>query len=258
MAEMGSEPSVVQSISNMDRTLYKDKVKILIAMPTGGSIHHWTVDSVIELVSYSTTSELNTNYKFFHGSMGRLTIGYAREVIAEYALDAGMDYILWIDDDMMFHTNVFERLIRHNVDIVAALAFMRVAPFTPVMWKANETKDNKITFETITEYKKGELKKVDAVGFGVCLTRVGILKKIPKPWFMSHIPLGEDIYFTYKCKANGFQPYMDCSTVVKHIGPNLVIGEEQYDEYKETGQITVSYGKKIQPNEKMIGEFCND
>jgi hypothetical protein len=249
------ESAKVDSISDIDRNRYRESVKVFIAQPTQGLIHHWAKDNYCGFVSNLKELEAKTNYKFFDGSVGRLFVAYAREILAERALEADMNYILWIDDDMLLPHGLFERLISFDKDIIAPLAFMRVPPFSPVMWKANEDASGYKTFEQYDSYPKDELFPVDALGFGVVLMKTDILKKIPKPWFMGNAPIGEDILFSHKCKCQGMQPYVDTGWQVQHIGPPLLIGESQYLEYRETGNITTKYARRIKNNEVVLGDM---
>ncbi|MDE2015959.1 MAG: hypothetical protein KGJ89_05035 [Patescibacteria group bacterium] len=229
------------SISETDKELYKDKIKIFIAEPTQGLINYVPHDNRKDFFLHIARLEAVTNFKFFSGTVGRLTANYAREIIAERCLEAGMDYILWIDDDMLIPFDLFERLYRHNVDMVMPLTFMRVPPYTPVMW--NEIVDNTdpvnpgINFQPILEYEKDILLPAGEIGFGVVLQKVAILKNIPKPWFFNNTSIGEDIWFCFKAKQNGFKCFVDTSFAVGHLGVPPIICEEEYLEYKEKGHI---------------------
>ena len=62
------------------------------------------------------------------------------------------DYILFIDDDMICPPDLFERLYKHQKDIVAALAFTRYPPHKPVIYKL--TKGGGINGKRITLAKR--------------------------------------------------------------------------------------------------------
>lgn len=238
-------------ISDEDKERYKDKIKVFVAMPTHGVIHYLAHDNHVDMYTWCRGFEERSNYKFFTGTVGRLFTSFARETIAERALEGGMDYILWIDDDMMVTPDIFERLVKHDVDIVTPLTFMRVAPYSPVMWNEKITmKDGEqsVAFNQILEYPAGKLIQVGQVGFGVVLMKTSILKTIPKPWFFNNVSVGEDIWFSFKAKQNGFSSYVDTSFCVGHIGAPPIITEREFLDYKQDKRIkydnTINYTVK--------------
>lgn len=255
---MGLEGQKICTISDDDREQYKDKIKVFIAQPTQGSIHYWAKDNHQELMYNLARLEAKSNYKFFSGSIGRLIISYAREIMAERALEGGMDYILWLDDDMLIPPDTFECLVKHGKDMVSTLAFQRVPPFGPVIWKGIEDKKEGLHFDQVFAYPKDTLFKVEAIGFGVVLMKTAFLKKMPKPWFMSTVPVGEDIWFSWKATKLGIECYVDTRCKVKHLGPPIVIGEDEFNDYKRSGTLQVRYGKKIEQGQVLRGELKND
>jgi len=183
----------------------------------------------------------DTEYQFYWSTVGRVLTPLARERLSEWALQTGMDYMLMIDDDMIIPMDMFERLIRHRVDVVAPLAFMRVPPHKPVIYKVTDGFDPLMRMEyymteVVPNYPKDKLVECDAVGFGAALIRVDILKTIPKEWFMSTTRSGEDIWFCYKAKKAGFKVFMDTSVKLGHLGIPPVIQEGDYERENKTDE----------------------
>ncbi len=178
-------------------------------------------------------------FKFFMSSIGRVLTPLARERLAEFALQGKCDYMLFIDDDMTVPMNMFEKLFRHNVDICGALAFMRMPPHSPVIYRVNEGYDplqRLDYYEThvIKNYKKDTLVECDAVGFGAVLIKTEILGRMAQPWFMSTTRSGEDLWFCYRAKRDaGARIFMDTSVKLGHIGIPGIVDEETYEKYRE-------------------------
>ena len=175
----------------------------------------------------------DVEYQFFWSSVGRLLTPLARERLSEWAIQGGADYIFMIDDDMMCPTDLFEKLVRHNVDIVAPLAFMRLAPHYPVLFRVEKGYDHMQGLEyyiphKIENYPKNTLVECDGVGFGAALIKTSIFKSIPKPWFMSTTGHGEDLLFCKKAREAGFKVYMDTSVKLGHLGIPPIITEEDF------------------------------
>lgn len=176
-------------------------------------------------------------FEFFHFTAGRLLTPAAREALAEEALKAGMDYMLMIDDDMILPHDLFEKLYRHGVDIVAPLAFTRNPPHYPVLYRQEKgfdpvTQSEYFINHYVRNYPKDSLIRCDAVGFGAVLIKVDVLNRMKKPWFMSTCGTGEDVLFCYKAyQEAGAVTYMDTSTKLGHLGAQIVIDEPYAEGY---------------------------
>lgn len=161
-------------------------------------------------------------FEFYFFTVGRILTPLAREKAAEEAIKGEFDYLFMIDDDMICPDDLFENLYKHDVDIVAPLAFTRNPPHMPVAYENKEFWDNTthsdvFVNDTIKNYPKNQLFRCDAVGFGAVLIKVNVIKRIPKPYFMSTTGTGEDILFCYKATKVGAKVYMDSSTKLGHL-----------------------------------------
>lgn len=147
-------------------------------------------------------------------------VGMARERIVEACLEWGADYVLWSDDDMIFGTDIFLRLYKHQLPVCGALAFTSRKPLQPVIFaftkKFDEEKGREITdIQPVMDYKRDALQKVDAIGSGVMLTKADVFTQIGKPWFSSY-GLGEDIFFCHRLGEHGIPVHVDTTAKTIH------------------------------------------
>ena len=187
-------------------------------------------------------------FEFYICSIGKVFTALARERIAEEAVKQDMDYLFMIDDDMITDSDIFEKLYRHDKDIVAALAFTRSHPYSPVIYNLNKgydgiTQSNYYVNYTVFDYPKDTLVECDAVGFGAVLIKCDVLRKMKKPWFMSTAGSGEDIHFCHKAGEDGFKIHMDTSVKMGHVGYPKIITEEDYLESANMDKIKEIYGQ---------------
>lgn len=224
------------------------KIKVMIGIPRGGFTLTEAIDNQIDMAFYLGKLEEKSNFKFYWATIGRLFVPKAREEFARYAIELGCDYLMMIDDDMICPVDLFERLYKHDVDVVAPIAFQRRHPYFPVIYKTRTGWDTvrKQTYfanEIVKNYPKDTLFECDAVGFGAVLIKADILKRFEPPRFMSTSPTGEDILFCYQAKENlGIKIYCDTSTRIQHLGSPSVIGEEDFEKANVMDEVRKTYG----------------
>ena len=224
-----------------DHPIERKTVKVVIAVPNEGSTHYMAYDNrmlmMLHLGALQERSKREPVTKdgaileFYHFTAGRLLTPAAREALADHALQAGMDYMLMIDDDMIVPLGMFEMLYDHNVDIVAPLAFTRNAPHYAVIYQCESgwdpvAKTDYFVNHYARNYPENQLVRCDAVGFGSALIKMDVIRRMKKPYFMSTCGTGEDILFCYNAqKQAAAKVYMDTACKLGHIGAPQVIDE---------------------------------
>ena len=205
------------------------RIKVFYGEPSGGLIDCVVYDNRKDFLMEMSKWKYHSKFDFFTVSTGRMHTSYARELLAEEAVRVGADFILFIDDDMMVPKDMFPALMKHadKADMIAPLCFQRLPPYNPVIYDVKEKKqpDGRMFIYTdaVRNYPRDDVFQADAVGFGVVLIKVEILKKLPKPWFFSNNMIGEDIYFCLEAKKRGFKLLIDSSIKVGHMaGPRPI------------------------------------
>ena len=240
-------------------------VRVVVGMPKDGKTEPSAYDNrmdmvyrmgALQILSHFGKKEIletkfdypdGTEFIFERITAGRVFTPLARERITEEAQKKKADYLFMIDDDMLSGPDIFERLYKHNVDIVAGLAFNRYPPHKPVCYEvktgydALEKKEYFMNYPII-DYPRNTLVQCDAVGFGAVLIKMSVFDKVPKPWFMTMSGAGEDLSFCWKAGKEGIKIYMDTATKMGHLGEPQVVSEETFDS---------------EENKKMIKEEMN-
>jgi hypothetical protein len=235
-----------------------DKVKILIAYPRGGFTLTEAIDNQMSLAFHLGQLGQASNFEFQIATIGRLFVAKAREEFAQHMLDLDCDYLMMIDDDMLVPVDLFEKLFRHNKDIVAPIAFQRRKPYLPVIYKQKSgwdevRKERYFANEIIKNYPKDTLFKCDAVGFGAVLIKRWVIEKMQTPRFMSTCPTGEDILFCYNAREQlGAEIYCDTATKIHHLGNPEVIDEALYEKTNNIDKTREVYGE-FNPEYHKVG-----
>ena len=155
----------------------------------------------------------------------------ARNKIADYAIEGGFEYLLFIDSDMVFPADGLNRLLIHNKDIVGGLYFGRRGKHEPIAFK-------EVIPRTHFHYPSckpidclEDVQEVQGMGLGFCLIKVEVLKKIRKRYKSIFEPikgLGEDLAFEYKARKMGYKIYCDCDIELYHVAQTK-IGRNDYE-----------------------------
>ena len=149
---------------------------------------------------------------------------HARNAACQKALEIGVDFLYFVDSDVITPPDVIHRLMAHRLPIVSGLYNRRSPPAgVPVMIK------NGSWVTTLPDPNKGEspLVEVDLVGAGCLLIQTSVLRDMPpqepgKHWFNWQVDKGgtsEDFTFNIHAKKTlGISTYVDTSIRCKHIG----------------------------------------
>lgn len=184
----------------------------------------------------------NPRYEFYFYSTGRLLTQMAREKLVTTAIDAGMDYIIMYDDDMLLPPDMFLKLLEDmeqhpEIDILSPLAFMRNPPHYPVMYVVTEGYDHNrhqsYYFNEIQKkYPRNKLVECDAVGFGAVCIKMEMVRKMQAPYFMSTTATGEDIMFCTNARRQAkARIFMDTRIKLGHISNPPIIDEPYFDKW---------------------------
>lgn len=187
-------------------------MKIYIAIPC---METMPVDFVVSLERLRRIDTTTVN--FLSGSL----VYDARDRLAANAVMLNYDYILWLDSDMAFGSDLLTRLMKdidEGKDFVTGLYYRRRAPFTPVVYTKIDP------FEELDEIPD-EMFEVDGCGFGCVLMKVSMLKDIIDKEHNCFVPLpghGEDLSFCIRAKRQGYKLWCDPSLKLGHIGTQIV------------------------------------
>lgn len=140
-------------------------------------------------------------------------VHHAREKLLHDVTELwGATHVLWLDADMVFPADAALRLLKHDVDVVAANYVTRVPPSRPTARRDGQC---------ISSAEATGLEAVDHVGMGVFLMKTALVRDIPRPRFWYSTPTEtEDVFFCNLLRSAGRTIYIDhdLSKQVGHVG----------------------------------------
>lgn len=153
----------------------------------------------------------------------------ARDRIARRALGAGAEFMLWIDSDMTFPSDLFRRLYDRGKPAVACNYLRRKRGGGPL---AIDFEDKPIPIS-----ERG-LTVAKATGLGAALIRSDIFERMQRPWFRLDWQISggdwalasDDGIFWENMRNEAFENlWLDCDTSkrIGHVGTAVYGGGEQ-------------------------------
>lgn len=184
---------------------------IALGLPTNRGFRHQTTQSLLDLVAQ------NKEYEFIPITETEgMTIEDNRNNIVERAKKA--DYLLFIDDDMVFPPTLLKDLLKHKKDVIGV---------------NSRTKSGRPTVKLSGIQRAmipSTLFSCDQVGTGIMLIDCKIFKhpEFKPPYFKferyatGKVKKGEDIYFCDSVRSLGYEVWCDPKIEIKHIADNLL------------------------------------
>lgn len=187
--------------------------KVMIGMPSMGTIRTFTVTSLMGMLSHDQTPKMFSMpvHTYVHE---------ARRICAEEAIEHGCTHLWFVDADMLFLPNALEKLLSHRKMVVGANYHARELPLRSNI----KFRENGVTVPKDGKDFPKHLFKCYAVPTGMMLIDLRVFEKIPKPWFNftykddGRMDYGEDVYFCDLVQKAGIDVWCDPTIDVRHIG----------------------------------------
>lgn len=204
---------------------------VVIATP-GSVIHRRYIKSLTETIAW--LQEQKMTWKWVNQSSSFVADAREKTALNREANDwnatefgcGDFDYgkIVWIDSDVEWTVEDFDRLISHDLDIVSGM----VPSSTDGRITATNFDENGHPgmINALDYLMEGEPIRVDGVGFGFLAVKKGVFEKMHRPWFKIRetriagagfpVNLGEDYSWCEAATAVGFEIWIDPLVKVDH------------------------------------------
>ena len=149
----------------------------------------------------------------------------SRNELAKAAMKNDVDYVLWLDSDMVFDPDLMERMIKtmreQDVAMLTGLYFRRTSPYTPVLFDELKPTGKGWKFSDFEKIPDHGLFEVGGCGFGcVCMDAEVLIAVQAKHGYLFH-PMnngGEDISFCWRARDCGYKIMCDPELLCGHVG----------------------------------------
>lgn len=194
-------------------------MNILIGIPTKDVID---IEAAISIMNLDWDGHA-IDYTHADGC-GVYGIAQARNRLCQKAIDGQYDKLFMIDSDMIVPEDAIHNLLDPDAPLVIGVArYKNDSRRAPIFrFTQDETGSDAWEWDKIPagrfEFRSG--------GVACAMIDVGMLKKIPRPWFVweergNGTYVGEDIGFYEKITGRGYHPQADGRVRCGHIGKKI-------------------------------------
>ena len=191
--------------------------KVCLGIPTGDFIRMNTVMTLLSLVLKNRDIKGAT---IEHGPY----IHINRDNIILKALKTDYTHVFFIDTDVCFNSQVLERLLLRDKDIVGTIYNLKKLPLEPIIRKKNDKGE---LVGGKREDLPEDLFKAYALGTGCMLIKIDVFRNIKRPWFFhekwddENEGMGEDIWFCTRAHEAGYDIWCDPTVEIGHVANTI-------------------------------------
>lgn len=189
--------------------------KVGVVVPSGDTVHSRFMISLISLFQYT---QPDVDLVIINPRSSSIAQG--RSVGVEIAKQRGVDYILFLDSDMIFPYTTLSGLLSRGKDVVGATYVKRLLPTSLNHYELDGTSPVGEK-RTVEPYVGSGLREVARLPTGVLLIKMSVFDDLEKPYFQMSYKDGEEIaedfYFCDRVRGKGGTVWLDAD-LSKHIG----------------------------------------
>jgi len=187
------------------------KLKVLLAVPTAGSIDHRLVPHIVTMCK-DRRYDVELFISWMIGNEAN------RNAITKHFLKGTWDYLLMIDTDQEPLENPLD-MLQHDKDVMSMPTIINM---NGLMWNIYDRCDDlDSTVEARTERYEG-IERVYATGTGCVLIKRKVLETLKHPFSPhrddnDHRLVTQDIVFSMRCAEAGFEIWAEWDRVMRHF-----------------------------------------
>lgn len=195
-----------------------------IAIPCQDQVDAWFAHDLARAIGHHAAAYPDDMITMsFHQSA---FLAEARNTLVKELIEAGADYVVFIDSDMRFPQTLLNDLVSHDLPVMAANCAKRRRPISATARKENPEDPSKLDAVWPDPEKQEGIERIHVIGTAVMAIKTEVFFQIEYPWFATpwHPDdqrfVGEDLYFCAQLKKAGIGLYMDhgLSWHIGHIG----------------------------------------
>lgn len=174
--------------------------------------------NLLGIISYTkehTSHEINYIYK------SGVRTDRNRNIMLEQAIERGMDYILWLDVDMLYPHNIIEKYMEKDFDIMGCLYFKRAGEFAPVGYVKGDNPSKPYKPLDPRLLPKDTVIEVDALGYGGMMVNMKLYEKMGEDKWTKY---SDNFHLPYETVEPKFtHDILFCKTAQEQYGAQILL-----------------------------------
>lgn len=186
-------------------------MRLMIAVPTTDYMPAGFVKSLTKLMKELSRQKINYDVEVLSGTL----VYFARNRLAQKAVNEGYTDVLWLDSDMTFHEKIFDDLQFCGKEMVCGAFVSRRPAYSPCVYKSIAKND----IQRVQDFGTKPF-QVDGCGFACVLTKTALLKDVMLKFGDCFTPTdyyGEDLAFCWRVKMIGREIWCEPTVRPGHI-----------------------------------------
>ena len=186
-------------------------MRLMIAVPTTDYMPAGFVKSLTKLMKELSRQKINYDVEVLSGTL----VYFARNRLAQKAVNEGYTDVLWLDSDMTFHEKIFDDLQFCGKEMVCGAFVSRRPAYSPCVYKSIAKND----IQRVKDFGTKPF-QVDGCGFACVLTKTSLLKDVMLKFGDAFTPTdyyGEDLAFCWRVKMIGREIWCEPTVRPGHI-----------------------------------------
>lgn len=239
---------------------------ILIAIPSPENVNNeFALGNLPEIVNRTKREFPDIKISIAH-HVGVRTDANRNHILKEALKDKTIDYILWLDSDMIYPAEIIVRYLDsvnlgQKIDVIGCLYFKRSYPYQPIAYEFNDGEDKNIKpYKTIlpSAIKDDTIYEVDGLGYGGMMVSMDVYEKLgDKKWTVYgsnfHLPfdsedhMTHDLVFCKDVKEAGMSVKLHGGVRPGHISSKIIT----YEDWQKATEDDFAF-KKVMPSVLVI------
>jgi len=218
-------------------------MKIAVAVPTPEHVPAIFARNLIGIITSAIKDFPDDDIVYI--DKGGVRTDKNRNIMLKALLENDVDYVLWLDADMIYPTNIIKKYMEHKFDVIGCLYFKRSAPHDVVAYvdSTNPVKPYRMIDPRLLP--EDTVIKVTGLGFGGMMVNMDVYRKMGDDKWMNygpnfHIPEdGEgrtthDLVFCENAIKHGFEVLLHTGVKPGHIA-EYVVTQDDWERYRREG-----------------------
>lgn len=144
-----------------------------------------------------------------------------RNIILEQAIKRGMDYILWLDTDMLYPHDIIVKYMEKDFDIMGCLYFKRAGEFAPVAYVKGDNPKKPYKPLDPRKLPKNTVIGVDALGYGGMMVNMKVYEKMGEDKWTKY---SDNFHLPYETDEPKFtHDILFCKTAQEKYGVQVLL-----------------------------------